>query len=61
MKILIIGAGDIGFQLAKRLSQEKHDITMIEADPQKVKRASEQLDAIALRGIRRLSREGAGK
>ena len=50
MNILIIGAGDIGFQLAKRLSQEKHDITMIEADPQKVKRASEQLDAIVLGG-----------
>jgi len=50
MQILIIGAGDIGFQLAKRLSQEKHDITMIEADPQKVKRASEQLDALVLSG-----------
>lgn len=50
MHILIIGAGDIGFQLAKRLSQEKHDITMIEADAQKVKRASEQLDAIVLHG-----------
>ena len=50
MHILIIGAGDIGFQLAKRLSQEKHDITMIEADPQKVQRASEQLDAIVLGG-----------
>jgi trk system potassium uptake protein TrkA len=50
MQILIIGAGDIGFQLAKQLSQEKHDITMIEADPQKVRRASEQLDAIVLGG-----------
>lgn len=50
MHILIIGAGDIGFQLAKRLSQEKHDITMIEANPLKVKRASEQLDAIVLSG-----------
>ena len=34
MHILIVGAGDIGFQLAKRLAHEKHDITMIEADPQ---------------------------
>jgi len=50
MHILIIGAGDIGFQLARRLSQEKHDITMIEADPRKVKRASEQLDALVING-----------
>ena len=39
MDILIIGAGDIGFQLGKRLSQEKHDITIIDSDPDKVKRA----------------------
>jgi trk system potassium uptake protein TrkA len=50
MHILIIGAGDIGFQLAKRLSHQKHDITMIEADQQKVMRASEQLDALVVTG-----------
>jgi trk system potassium uptake protein len=50
MEILILGAGDIGFQLGKRLSQEKYDITMIENDPPKVKRASEQLDAIVVEG-----------
>ncbi len=50
MNILIIGAGDIGFQLAKRLSTEKHDIVMIELDPQKVMRASEQLDAFVIEG-----------
>lgn len=50
MHILIIGAGDIGFQLAKRLLQENHDVTVIEADPAKVKRASEQLDALVIEG-----------
>lgn len=50
MEILILGAGDIGFQLGKRLSQEKYDITMIECDPAKVKRASEQLDAFVVEG-----------
>ncbi|MGH1365469.1 MAG: Trk system potassium transporter TrkA [Calditrichia bacterium] len=49
MKILIIGAGDVGFQLTKRLSID-HDITLIESDPQKAKRASEQLDAFVLEG-----------
>jgi len=48
MRILIIGAGDIGFHLGKRLSQEKHDITIIESNPRLVKRAQEQLDAIVV-------------
>ncbi len=50
MHILIVGGGDIGFQLAKRLSQEGHDIVMIEANPEKVARASEQLDAFVIEG-----------
>lgn len=49
MKIVTIGAGDIGFQLTKRLSQE-HDITLIDNDPVKAKRASEQLDAFVIEG-----------
>ena len=50
MRILIIGAGDIGTQLAKRLSLEKNDITIVEEDPKKVKRANEQLDALVIEG-----------
>ena len=50
MRILIIGAGDIGFQLANRLSRQKHDIIMIESDATLVKRASEQLDADVIHG-----------
>lgn len=48
MHILIIGAGNIGFQLSKRLCQQQHDITIIEADPQKAMRAREQLDALVI-------------
>ena len=44
MRILIVGAGDIGLQLAKRLVIERHDIAMIEHDPHKVKRAKEQVN-----------------
>jgi trk system potassium uptake protein TrkA len=50
MNILIIGAGDIGYQLAKRLSLDRHNITLIEQDPTKVKRAREQLDALVIEG-----------
>lgn len=50
MHILIIGAGDVGFQLGKRLAQTTHDITILEADPEKVKRAREQLDVLVVEG-----------
>jgi trk system potassium uptake protein TrkA len=50
MQILIIGAGDVGFQLAKRLSREQHDITLVDADPAKVRRVTEQLDAQIVEG-----------
>ena len=50
MNILIIGAGDIGSQLAKRLSFEKHNITMIESDPKVASYARESLDVMLLEG-----------
>ena len=50
MNIVIVGAGDIGFHLSKRLSTEKHSITIVEKDAQRAKRASEQLDALVVEG-----------
>ena len=50
MNILIIGAGEVGFHLAKRLSAEKHNITILEKDPRKVQHAEEQLDAMVVIG-----------
>ena len=50
MNITIIGAGDIGFHLAKRLATDRHDITVVERDAHRVKRAAEQLDAIVVEG-----------
>ncbi|MEZ4683819.1 MAG: Trk system potassium transporter TrkA [Caldilineaceae bacterium] len=50
MRILIVGAGDVGFQLGRRLTRNGHDITMIEADSQKSKRVAEQLDVLVVEG-----------
>lgn len=50
MRILIVGAGDVGFQLGRRLSRDQHDITIIDSDPAKVRRAAEQLDGLAIEG-----------
>ncbi|UCE17201.1 MAG: NAD-binding protein, partial [Gemmatimonadota bacterium] len=50
MRIIIIGAGDIGYNLAKMLSYEQHDIYLIEKDQEKCARAADTLDAHVLRG-----------
>jgi trk system potassium uptake protein TrkA len=50
MRIVIVGAGEIGFYLAKRLSREKHDLTIIDPDPEKCAKAQETLDAAVIEG-----------
>ena len=50
MNILIVGVGEVGFHLAKRLSEEKHNITVLEIDPEKARYAEEHLDALVTVG-----------
>ncbi len=50
MNILIIGAGEVGYQLTKQLAPQKHNITILEKDPARAHRAEEQLDALVING-----------
>ncbi len=50
MRIVIIGAGSVGFHVAKELSQEDHDITIVEIDPEKCKKINEHLDVMVVEG-----------
>ena len=50
MKILIIGGGDIGFDIVNRLDGEDHDITLIEEDSQRCEWVRDQLDVITITG-----------
>ncbi|MFH1853337.1 MAG: Trk system potassium transporter TrkA [Candidatus Neomarinimicrobiota bacterium] len=50
MKIVIIGAGEVGFHVAKALSQENFDITVIEINSEKSRRIAENLDVIVVEG-----------
>ncbi|MBN2708779.1 MAG: Trk system potassium transporter TrkA [Calditrichaceae bacterium] len=45
MHIIIIGAGDVGYNLAKMLSYEQHDISLIESEHTRYVKAAENLDA----------------
>lgn len=65
MRIVIVGAGEVGFHLAKILSQEKHDITVVDRDPAHLERVNETLDVMTVEGnasdISVLQRAGAGE
>lgn len=50
MRIIIAGAGDVGFHLAKLLAFEKHDIILIDKDGDTLKQAANSLDVGTLKG-----------
>jgi len=50
MKVLVLGAGEVGFHLAKRLSEENQDVVVIESDPERADFASQQLDVLTVVG-----------
>ena len=50
MKIIIAGAGEVGFHLAKLLSYEAQDITLIDTDKESLSYADNHLDIRVLRG-----------
>lgn len=50
MKIIIAGAGEVGFHLAKLLSYESQDITLIDNDRENLVYADSHLDIRTLRG-----------
>ncbi len=47
--ILILGLGGVGYYLAKRLSREEHAVTVIETDPDLIRRADGEVDARLIR------------
>ena len=59
MKTLVIGAGIVGINIADRLVEEGHDVTLIEPDSMRLKEVTDQLD---IGGIcTRLPPEGLAK
>ena len=50
MKIIIVGIGKVGYAIARQLSAETHDITMVDPDPAALSRADSTLDVMTLSG-----------
>lgn len=50
LKIVIVGAGEVGYAIAEQLLLEGHDITVIESDPTRAEYISSTLDVIVVEG-----------
>jgi trk system potassium uptake protein len=51
MKVIICGAGQVGWQIARHLSGEKNDVTIIDMNADLVRRASDTLDVQGVVGF----------
>ena len=62
MKTIVIGAGEVGYHIAERLSREGHDVVVIEQDPAVRARVQDELDVMTIEGNGSSPRvlEGAG-
>ena len=50
MRILILGAGDVGFHVAQQLATENHDVVVIEQDRERARKSQDFLDALVIEG-----------
>lgn len=50
MKIIIVGAGEVGYHIASRLSQENKDVVVIEKNADALRRVLENLDVQTIEG-----------
>ena len=65
MRIVVVGAGEVGKHLAKMLSKENHELVIIDSDENRLKNLVETNDLLTLRGNvtskKLLMEAGAGK
>ncbi|MCI9282416.1 MAG: Trk system potassium transporter TrkA [Lachnospiraceae bacterium] len=50
MKIIIIGCGKVGYALAEGLTEENHDVTIVDSSAQRLQDVTEELDAMSIIG-----------
>ena len=51
MKVIICGAGQVGWQIARHLSGERNDVTVVDSNPDLVRRATETLEVRGVTGF----------
>ncbi|MGJ8546667.1 MAG: Trk system potassium transporter TrkA [Sulfitobacter sp.] len=51
MKVIICGAGQVGWQIARHLSGEKNDVTVVDSNADLIRRATDTLDVQGVAGF----------
>ena len=51
MKVIICGAGQVGWQIARHLASEKNDVTIVDSNQDLVSRAIDTLDVKGVSGF----------
>ncbi len=51
MKVVICGAGQVGFGIAERLAGEQNDVSIIDTNPRRIQAVSDQLDVRGVVGM----------
>ena len=50
MQIVIVGAGSVGYDLAVQLRKQRHDVAVVDQDPDRTSAACERLDVLMVEG-----------
>ena len=50
MYAIVIGAGEVGFNIAQRLSEENHDVVVVDTNDSRLERCRDFLDVLTVRG-----------
>jgi len=51
MKVIVCGAGQVGSNIARHLSEENNDVTVVDHDPERIRRVADTLDVQAIGGF----------
>jgi len=47
VRVIITGAGEVGYHIASRLSREQHDVVVVDHSLELIGRVQEELDVLA--------------
>lgn len=50
MKVVVIGAGEVGYDVSRLLATEQHDVTVIDVDPDVLRNVQNRLDVMTIQG-----------
>ncbi len=50
MKVVVVGAGEVGFEVSRLLEMEQHDVVVVDLNPERLAHVQAKLDVMTLQG-----------